>query len=242
MRHKDLKLKTDFSKAMHKELNELAAAAGEEMRNASQKVTSDAIFQSENGEFAKSQELFAYFLQDFEILREKYWHKMNNETSFLTDCFNKLRYATRTYDINKGNFMSRIEPMIKRVVGDHCTRRGDRRELLESRDALLHVDEDESASNGRDPIYTDIDPNANVQEEAIETARETELIEKYGDNDRNKAIMEIIMDEKQYIKQADIARRLADKLSISFDSARGSVRTFIKNMKEGITTNDYISA
>lgn len=242
MKRKETKLTMDFTKAMHTELNELAADAGEEIRNADGKVSTDRIFQSVNGEFDKAQELFVYFLEDFEAIREKYWHAMNSEESFIIDCYNKLRYAARTYDINKGNFIARIEPLIRRVTGDHCTRRGDRRKVLESRDAILEKDEDTSGVQGKNPVFNDVDESVNVQASAIETARERELVEKYGDNDRNKAIMEIIMQEKSYIKQADIARRLADKLSISFDSARGSVRTFIKNMKEGITTNDYISA
>lgn len=242
MKRKEMKLKMDFTKEMHTELNELAMAAGEEIRNADGKVSTDRIFQSANGEFEKAQELFVYFLEDFEILRERHWHEMNNEDSFIIDCYNKLRYAARTYDIEKGNFIARIELLIKRVTGDHCTRRGDRRKVLKSRDEILEQDEDNSGTLGKNPVFNDIDESVDVQATAVETAREQELIEKYGDNDRNKAIMEIIMQEKSYIKQADIARRLADKLSISFDSARGSVRTFIKNMKEGITTNDYISA
>ncbi|MED2788258.1 hypothetical protein P4261_28280 [Bacillus thuringiensis] len=238
-----IKLKTNFTDKMNEDLNELAAAAGEELRDVEtrtgEKVQSSQVFANHCGNFDNAQELFVYFTKDIENLREKHWHLMNNDESFVTDCYNKLRYAARTYVKDKSNFISRIHMLFQRVLGDHCSRRGDKRKVLKSRDQML---EGAEGRHGNIETYHEIDPNTNVQDEVLAEAREQELINKYGKDDRSTAIMEIIMGDKGYIKQADIARQLADKLSISFDSARSSVRTFLKNMKEDITTNERFSA
>jgi hypothetical protein len=238
-----LKFKTHHTKEMNANLNELAAAAGEEIRTnetlTGEKVSSTDIFVNESGAFDHAQELFLYFTEDFEALSAQYWAQMNNEESFVNDCFNKLRYSARTYDINKGDFLSRIRPLIKRVVGDHTQRRGDRRKCLVSH--CFMVESADRKGGNVDDHYV-VEEAKSMQDDVIETTRERELVEKYGKDDRSTAIMEIIMSDKGYIKQTEISRQLADKLSISFDSARSSVRTFLKNMKEDITTNERFGA
>ncbi|MEC3196800.1 hypothetical protein P9Z84_29565 [Bacillus cereus] len=238
-----LKFRTHHTREMNDNLNELAAAAGEEIRTVerltNEKVSSTDIFVNESGALEHAQELFLHFSADFESISNEYWSKMNNEESFVTDCYNKLRYAVRTYDIDKGDFLSRLRPIIKRVTGDHTTRRGDRRKCLVSHCFLI---ESADRKGGNVDDHYAVEESKSMQDEVIETTRERELVEKYGKDERSTAIMEIIMSDKGYIKQTDIARQLADKLSISFDSARSSVRTFIKNMKEDMTTNERFCA
>lgn len=238
-----LKFKTHHTREMNDNLNELAAAAGEEIRTTERvigrKVTSTDIFVNESGAYDHAQELFLYFMEDFEALSAEYWAYMNSEESFVNDCYNKLRYAARTYDIDKGDFLSRVRALTKRVIGDHTNRRGDKRKRLVSHCFLV---ESADRKGGNVDDHYAVEEAKSMQDDVIESTRERELIEKYGKDDRSTAIMEIIMQDKGYIKQADIARQLADKLSISFDSARSSVRTFVKNMKEDITTNERFSA
>ncbi|MCU5554873.1 hypothetical protein OCB15_18185 [Bacillus cereus] len=249
----NVRLLMNFDQPMHDELNALAIAAGEEI-NAG----------IENG--TKFFELIAYFSDDIEDLRERNWHKMNNEMHFVEDCVRKLKYGAKTFDQDKGNFIARVSSLFDQSVRQYCGNRGNQRKriifndtIAKSVDSQSLYDEryqyaDDKAADREKLEKLDRDPDKNlnglavvdyeatVEEVGIDRKREKELIDKYGSDDVDRVIMEIIMEEKDYIKQAEISRRLADRTGKSFDSARGAVRKFIRNMKEGMTTNDrYIA-
>lgn len=249
----NVRLLMNFDQPMHDELNALAIAAGEEIKAG-----------IENG--TKFFELIAYFSDDIEDLRERNWHKMNNEIHFVEDCIRKLKYGAKTFDQDKGNFIARVSSLFDQSVRQYCGNRGNQRKRLLSSDADMGVVDHSSLHDEKYQYQDDMsadrekiaklekDPSLNlnglavveyaatVEEIGMDRKREQELIEKYGSDDVDRVIMEIIMEEKDYIKQAEISRRLADRTGKSFDSARGAVRKFIRNMKEGMTTNDrYIA-
>ncbi|MEC3013876.1 hypothetical protein P9Y11_22960 [Bacillus cereus] len=249
----NVRLLMNFDQPMHDELNALAIAAGEEI-NAG----------IENG--TKFFELIAYFSDDIEDLRERNWHKMNNEMHFVEDCVRKLKYGAKTFDQDKGNFIARVSSLFDQSVRQYCGNRGNQRKRIIFNDTIAKSVDSQSLYDERYQYADDkveereklekldrdpdknlnglavVDYEATVEEIGMDRKREKELIDKYGSDDVDRVIMEIIMEEKDYIKQAEISRRLADRTGKSFDSARGAVRKFIRNMKEGMTTNDrYIA-
>ncbi|WP_144660511.1 hypothetical protein [Bacillus tropicus] len=161
-------------------------------------------------------EIEAYYMPLIEQLAFENWYKMNNETHFIDDCYRKVRYAVKSFDINKGNFDNRVKVLIYQSLRQYCGDRGSRRRVLEL------VGED---------IFSKNDTNVSVEEKAINTVVEEELYESYCDRKTDTLIVDIIVKEDQVENKSEIARRLAAKTGRSFDSARGMVRSFVKRKR-----------
>ncbi|AWC30025.1 hypothetical protein [Bacillus cytotoxicus] len=159
-------------------------------------------------------EIEAYYMPLIERLAFENWYKMNNETHFIDDCYRKIRYAVKSFDINKGNFDNRVKTLIYQSLRQYCGDRGSRRRVLE----LL----------GEGIIFSENDINVSVEEKAINTVLEEELYERYCDRKTDTLIVDIILKEDQVENKSEIARRLAVKTGRSFDSARGAVRSSLK--------------
>ncbi|PFI32205.1 hypothetical protein COI53_08585 [Bacillus thuringiensis] len=158
-------------------------------------------------------EIKAYYMPLIERLAFENWYKMNNETHFIDDCYRKVRYAVKSFDINKGNFDNRVKALIYQSLRQYCGDRGNRRRVLKL------VGED---------VFSKNDISLSVEERAINTVVERELYERYCDRKTDTLIVDIIVKEDQVENKSEIARRLAAKTGRSFDSARGAVRSFVK--------------
>ncbi|WP_255451545.1 hypothetical protein [Bacillus sp. AY1-10] len=69
-------------------------------------------------------EIKAYYMPLIERLAFENWYKMNNETHFIDDCYRKIKYAVRSFDIDKGNFDNRVKMLIHQSVRQYCGNRG----------------------------------------------------------------------------------------------------------------------
>ncbi|PEF03440.1 hypothetical protein COM97_27255 [Bacillus thuringiensis] len=226
------KCKLNFTEEQHAELNELAVAAGDELRAG-----------NEDGE--KLNELYAYFIETIEYIQERNWHRMNNETHFIADCYRRIKYAAKSYKPDmKTNFISRVEALLYQGVKHYCGKRGDKRKVLTSSDFLLEMENDaqspESNFVGDEKLSKSVakiheeDRDMSVEEQALDKVAEQEIREKYINNENDRVIVEIILDSKVALGQREIARRVSEVTGKSFDQARGMVRTYIKKQQKGM--------
>jgi len=49
----------------------------------------------------------AHYIPSIERLVNDNWHRINNEIHFIDDCFRRIRYAIKTFDINRGDLDKR---------------------------------------------------------------------------------------------------------------------------------------
>lgn len=162
---------------------------------------------------ARMWEIKAYYMPLIERLAQGNWYKMNNEVDFINDCYRKIEYAVRSFDIEKGNFDGRARTYIYQSVRYYCSERGKRRKALQLvGEELVSFQKEDTA--------------VNVEEEAINAVVREEVYEKYCDRDIDKLIVGIVFDTDHIENTSDIARRLAKKTGRSFNSARGAVRSF----------------
>ena len=67
----------------------------------------------------------AHYIPLIERLVNDNWHRINNEIHFIDDCFRRIRYAIRTFDVERGEFDKRVKYFIYRSLRDYCGRRGE---------------------------------------------------------------------------------------------------------------------
>lgn len=168
----------------------------------------------------------AHYIPLIERLAKDNWHKINNEVHFIDDCFRRIRYAIRTFDVDRGDFDKRVKYFIYRSLRDYCGRRGGKRYKL----TLI---EDSNAFKALDCTDT-------TEEKAIDnmsTYKETYV--RLYENICVKEIDFIVLDTmihtaKNYDKvtEADISRALSKKTGRSFDSARSTIRSFKKRLRK----------
>ncbi|WP_020062801.1 hypothetical protein [Bacillus sp. 123MFChir2] len=163
-------------------------------------------------------EIKAHYMPLIERLAFENWFKMNNETHFIDDCYRKIEYSIRTFDIHKGNFDRRVRVLINQSVKQYCGNRGKKRKVLQ----LIGEDLD---------ALQIIDNTVNVEGAAIYAVIKEELYAKYCDREVDKIIMRIVLDEDHVENKSEIARRLAKRTGRTFHSARGAVRSFIKRKR-----------
>ncbi|EJR54324.1 hypothetical protein IIM_02053 [Bacillus cereus VD107] len=72
----------------------------------------------------------AHYIPLIERLANDHWHKINNEVHFIDDCFRRISYAIRTFDVERGDFDKRVKYFIYRSLRDYCGRRGEKRDKL----------------------------------------------------------------------------------------------------------------
>ncbi|MFV5173947.1 hypothetical protein [Bacillus cereus] len=169
----------------------------------------------------------AHYLPLIERLVNNNWYKMNNEVHFIEDCLRKIRYAIRTFDINKGNFDKRVKVLLNQSVRQYCGNRG------KKRDALRLIGD----INALETLEDCID---NTEEKAIYnviTNKETSA--SLYKNICVKEIDFIVLDAMIHtaenydrVTEAEISRVLSKKTGRSFDSARSTIRSFKKRLRK----------
>ncbi|MED2791389.1 MULTISPECIES: hypothetical protein [Bacillus cereus group] len=163
-------------------------------------------------------EIKAYYMPLIERLAFENWYKMNNETHFIDDCYRKIKYAVRSFDIDKGNFDNRVKMLIHQSVRQYCGNRGGKRKVLQL------VGEELCVIGG-------IDMSIKVEEEALGAIVREEIYKEHCDRETDKLIVDIVFDTDHIENKSEIARRLAKKTGCTFNSARGAVRSFIKRKR-----------
>ncbi|QWI60980.1 hypothetical protein EXW57_14730 [Bacillus mycoides] len=169
----------------------------------------------------------AHYLPLIERLVNNNWYKMNNEVHFIEDCLRKIRYAIRTFDINKGNFDKRVKVLLNQSVRQYCGNRG------KKRDALRLIGD----INALETLEDCID---NTEEKAIYnviTNKETSA--SLYKNICVKEIDFIVLDAMIHtaenydrVTEAEISRVLSKKTGRSFDSARSTIRSFKERLRK----------
>ncbi|PEM97680.1 hypothetical protein [Bacillus toyonensis] len=168
----------------------------------------------------------AHYIPLIERLANDNWHRINNETHFIEDCYRRIIYAIRTFDVERGDFDKRVKYFIYRSLRDYCGRRGERR------DKLTLIEE----SN----VFKALDCTGTTEEKAIGNASIYE--ETYAGLYENicvKKIDFIVLDTMIYtaenhdkVTEAEISRVLSKKTGRSFDSARSTIRSFKKRLRK----------
>ncbi|QEL87087.1 hypothetical protein [Bacillus mycoides] len=167
---------------------------------------------------ARMWDIKAHYMAFIERLVQENWYKMNNEAHFIDDCYRKLEYAVRSFDIEKGSFDGRAKTYIYQSVRYYCSERGKRHKVLQLvGEELVSFQKEDTA--------------VNVEEEAISAVVRGEVYEKYCDRDIDKLIVGIVFDTDHIENTSDIARGLAKKTGRSFSSARGAVRSFLRRKR-----------
>ncbi|MCU5573312.1 MULTISPECIES: hypothetical protein [Bacillus cereus group] len=169
----------------------------------------------------------AHYIPLIERLANDNWHKINNEVNFIDDCFRRVMYAIRTFDIYKGDFDKRVKCFIYQGLRKYCGERGKRRTVL-------------TLISDINVLETLEDCAENAEEKAIcniMTNRDTYA--KLYKNVCGKEIDVVILDAMietvercDRVTEYDIARTLSTNTGRSFDSARGAVRGFKQRIRK----------
>ncbi|XLP21361.1 hypothetical protein ACFMB7_22790 [Bacillus toyonensis] len=168
----------------------------------------------------------AHYIPLIERLAKNNWHHINNETHFIEDCYRRIRYAIRAFDIERGDFDKRAKYFIYRSLRDYGGRRG------EKRDKLTLIDDSNvfEALDCTDTTEEKVIDNMSTYEETYARLYETICV---------KEIDFIVLDTMIYTAEnydkateAEISRVLSKKTGRSFDSARGAVRGFKRRIRK----------
>ncbi|EOO20815.1 MULTISPECIES: hypothetical protein [Bacillus cereus group] len=175
----------------------------------------------------------AHYIPLIEHLANDNWHKINNETHFIEDCYCRIRYAIRTFDIDRGDFDKRVKYFIYRALRDYCGRRGEKRDKLT---LIGGTQAFETLGN-----CAEITENKAIYNVMVNEGIYTKLCEKETDI---VVLDAIIHTAEQYDKvtEAEISRVLSKKTGRSFDSARSTIRSFKKRLrKRNVRREDIIA-
>ncbi|MCU5547621.1 hypothetical protein OCB13_09520 [Bacillus cereus] len=166
----------------------------------------------------------AHYIPLIERLAKNNWYKMNNEVHFLEDCLRKIRYAIRTFDINKGNFDRRAKVLLNQSVRQYCGNRGKKRDALTMIGDISALESLEGCIEG------------NTEEKAIYNVMVDEEI--YG-NLCEKETDILVLNAMIYaaenydkVSERSVSRLLSERTGRSFDSARGTVRGFKQRIRK----------
>ena len=166
----------------------------------------------------------AHYIPLIERLAKNNWYKMNNEVHFLEDCLRKIRYAIRTFDINKGNFDKRVKVLLNQSVRQYCGNRGKKRDVLTMIGDVSALEALEDCIEG------------NTEEKAIYNVMIAEEI--YG-NLCEKETDILVLDAMIYaaenydkVSERSVSQLLSERTGRSFDNARGVVRGFKKRLRK----------
>ncbi|MGH0425238.1 hypothetical protein [Bacillus pretiosus] len=176
----------------------------------------------------------AHYIPLIERLADDHWHKINNEVHFIDDCFRRIRYAIRTFDVERGNFDKRVKCFIYRSLRDYLGRRGGKRyKLTLIEDSNVFKALDCTDTTGEEAI-----DNTSTYEETYARLYETICV---------KEIDFIVLDTMIYtaenydkVTEAEISRVLSKKTGRSFDSARSTIRSFKKRLRKSNVRKEAI--
>lgn len=160
----------------------------------------------------------AHYIPLIERLANDNWHDINNEVHFIDDCFRRIRYAIRTFDIDRGNFDSRVKWLLYQGVRHYCGSRG------KKRDALTLIGDVSALESLQDCIEGDTEEKA-IYNVMIDEEIYGNLCEKETDILVLNAMI-YAADNYGKVSERAISRLLSERTGRSFDSARGAVRGF----------------
>ncbi|MEX0377279.1 hypothetical protein AB3X48_08915 [Bacillus sp. S4] len=169
----------------------------------------------------------AHYILLIERLAKDNWYRINNETHFIEDCFRKIRYAIRSFDIDRGDFDNRVRWLVYQSVRHYCGSRGKEREALT---LIGDINVLETLENCTDTTEEKAIYNISTYEETY--ARLYKNICK-------KEIDFIVLDTMIHtaenydkVTEAEISRALSKKTRRSFDSARSTIRSFKTRLRK----------
>ncbi len=165
----------------------------------------------------------AHYIPLIESLANHNWHKINNEIHFIDDCFRRIEYAIRTFNINKGNFDKRVKTIIYQGLRHYCGERGKRRKAL----TLI------GDISALETLWDRID---NTEEKAIyNVSTYEEIYAKLCEKEADILVLDaMIYTAETYdkVSEREISRLLSERTGRSFDSARGTLRGFKQRIRK----------
>ncbi|MGN7194178.1 hypothetical protein ACTHS9_08475 [Bacillus mycoides] len=165
----------------------------------------------------------AHYIPLIERLAKNNWHKINNEVHFIEDAFRRIRYAIRTFDVDRGDFDKRVQYFIYRSLRDYCGRRGEKRDKL-----TLIEDSNVFKTLGE---YTE-----SMETEAIyNVSTYEEIYAKLCEKEADVLVLDaMIYAAEHYDKVSErvVSRLLSERTGRTFDSARGAVRGFKQRIRK----------
>ncbi|PFT24139.1 hypothetical protein COK52_10285 [Bacillus thuringiensis] len=169
----------------------------------------------------------AHYIPLIERLAQDNWYRINNETHFIEDCFRKIGYAIRTFDVDRGDFDNRVKWLLYQSVRQYCGNRG------KKRDALTMIGDISTLETLGDCVE-DTEGKAIYN---VITSKETSA--SLYKNICVKEIDFIVLDAMIHtaenydkVTEAEISRALSKKTGRSFDSARNTIRSFKERLRK----------
>lgn len=165
----------------------------------------------------------AHYIPLIERLANDNWHDINNEVHFIDDCFRRIRYAIRTFDIDRGNFDSRVKWLLYQSVRQYCGSRG------KKRDALTLIGDTSVLETLGDCID-------NSEEKAIyNVSTYEEIYAKLCEKEADILVLDAMIyavENYDKVSERSVSRLLSERTGRSFDSARGAVRGFKQRIRK----------
>lgn len=172
----------------------------------------------------------AHYIPLIERLANDSWHKINNEVHFIDDCFRRIEYAIRTFDVDRGDFDKRVKTIIYQGLRHYCGERGKRRRVL-------------TLIGGINALETLRDHIDNTEEKAIyNISTYDEVYAKLCEKEADILVLDAMIyaaENYDKVSERSVSRLLSERTGRSFDSARGTLRGFKQRIrKRGIGKED----
>lgn len=168
-------------------------------------------------------EIEAHYIPLIERLANDNWHDINNEVHFIDDCFRRIRYAIKTFDIDRGNFDSRVKWLLYQSVRQYCGSRG------KKRDALTLIGDTSVLETLGDCID-------NTEEKAIyNVSTYEEIYVKLCEKEADILVLDAMIyvaENYDKVSEKSVSRLLSERTGRSFDFARGVVRGFKQRIRK----------
>ncbi|PGV35671.1 hypothetical protein COD75_15195 [Bacillus anthracis] len=165
----------------------------------------------------------AHYIPLIERLANDNWHDINNEVHFIDDCFRRIRYAIKTFDIDRGNFDSRVKWLLYQSVRQYCGSRG------KKRDALTLIGDTSVLETLGDCID-------NTEEKAIyNVSTYEEIYVKLCEKEADILVLDAMIyvaENYDKVSEKSVSRLLSERTGRSFDFARGVVRGFKQRIRK----------
>ncbi|PEX45960.1 hypothetical protein COJ42_17070 [Bacillus cereus] len=165
----------------------------------------------------------AHYIPLIERLAKNNWYRINNETHFIEDCFCKIRYAIRTFDIDRGDFDNRVRWLLYQSVRHYCGSRG------KKRDALTLIGDISALESLRGCID-------NTEDKAIyNVSTYEEIYAKLCEKEADILVLDAMIyaaENNDKVSERAVSRLLSERTGRSFDSARGAVRGFKQRIRK----------
>ncbi|HDR6822683.1 TPA: hypothetical protein QCV77_006333 [Bacillus thuringiensis] len=165
----------------------------------------------------------AHYIPLIERLANDNWHKMNNEVHFIDDCFRRIRYAIRTFDVDRGDFDKRVKTIIYQGLRHYCGERGKRRRAL-------------TLIGDINVLETLGDCINNTEEKAIyNVSTYEEIYVKLCEKEADILVLDAMIyvaENYDKVSERSVSRLLSERTGRSFDFARGVVRGFKQKIRK----------